>query len=417
MNVFEDLIVELKEENLLEETILDFEFDSGLSAIEHGDQKNGSFESNAWTGINHSTLASAPKPEVIKKRVSEQIVSLQMVDHVITAVERGFLQVEPEAFDDLSARKALHRFAQASVKPGNDEYFEAESRLLLEMEAWMMALAARDKEIPVAALRRYCETAQPPLSPQAMFSLVRFYRSSAPTEESIGKFDFVLTRLFSKPGEDSRRTPLCARQDAVGHLRKRYAEWGVAPYAGGEGEVRESNSIVREIDEFIAEAEQSESLTALARGDYFERLLELKKGVGELFFSPAVAAAAIDCNLRVSNRLMELLQREKAALGSSEAVLRKHSRLNYLMISDAVGRTIVPDEVLDHVVGTPAFDAAKDVARPVRPRTFKRPPEPRPPQKPITQPKEKNTILGANPVVVVVFVLTVLFGVAYFFLL
>ncbi|MFN6963250.1 MAG: hypothetical protein ACK4S4_05725 [Pyrinomonadaceae bacterium] len=388
MNVFEDLIVELKEQNLLEETVLDLnevpllraEFELVDDEIERGD---GPYPAAAGNGFasDHSAFQAPPKADAMKKRVSEQMAALQMVDHVLMAVERGFLELEPEIFDDLPAKKALHKYSQAARDPESNEYFEAESKLLLEIEAWMLALNARDREVPVAALRRYCETTHPPLSPQALFALARFYRGSEPVEQTIRKFDFIVSRLFSKNGEDGMRAMICSREDAIGHLKKRYADWAVVPSSPASDNGSEAALAVLAFDDIAAEAASASTLDDLVGADLFERLLRAKVELGETYFSPSVVAAAIECNIAVANRLTEMLTAESAALGGPEAVVKKYSGIDQMLISDAVGRTFSLQAALNCDAVAETFNIVDDAVRPAadggnlrshsRPRPFR----------------------------------------------
>lgn len=393
MNVFEDLIVELKEQNLLEETILDFDqLQAELNDVDHEIIGAGGprGHSEAW-----NARAAAPKADVIKKRVSEQAVALQMVDHVLTGVERNLLKIEPQVFDDLPATKALHRFIQASKEPDTNEYFEAESKLLLEMESWTSALTVRDKEIPVAALRRYCETAQPPLSPQALFSLARFYRSVEPSQQTVKKFDFVVTRLFSKIEDGGHRSPLCSRDEIVGHLKKRYSDWAVA-----QPHLQMSNNpdvtlAVLNFEDFTAEGDGAGSLEDLKSSNFFERVRGAKEAAGEIYFVPQVTASAIECNIRLANRVTEFLQNEMHRLGGAEKVLEKFSTLDQFLVSDAVGRTFSFKQALDYDLGSDPFDSPLEFAKPAndkRPagsteRAYRRPYSPK---------RRSTTIFGLN---------------------
>src|SRR5689334_8545302 len=129
MNVFEDLVLELKEENLLEDTIVD-------RAIDTTDEPNVKepeevliaepdaathtpeivVESNAEPIPNDLPPRPPKKPahgrEFFNKRAVAEVSSLQMVEHVLTGVEREYLKIVPKTFDDFNAKKALNTFLQ-----------------------------------------------------------------------------------------------------------------------------------------------------------------------------------------------------------------------------------------------------------------------------------------------------------------
>src|SRR5688572_17916894 len=205
MNVFEDLIEELKDEKLLEETVI------GRNAVSAGMPARPAtiqFGSAAQRAdiVDRSMTEAAEKVEesaidrieARKKRVMEEVSSLQMVEHVLSGIEREQIKKAPEAFDDLSVKKALHRFLQVSGDPDSEEFASAEFALMQEIEDWFSALAARDSGLSVANVRRFCENSRPVLSSQALIALARFYRNSPFSEPVRGKFDFVITRLFSR---------------------------------------------------------------------------------------------------------------------------------------------------------------------------------------------------------------------------
>ena len=55
-----------------------------------------------------------------------------MVEHMISAIEREYMKTVPTAYDDLEAKKALHKFLQVSGRLDTLEYAEAECALLTE---------------------------------------------------------------------------------------------------------------------------------------------------------------------------------------------------------------------------------------------------------------------------------------------
>lgn len=389
MNVFEDLIVELKEQNLLEETILDFD-QLQIELDDVGESAGSAGHAATW-----NEHAAAPKAEVVKKRISEQMVALQMVDHVFTGVERDFLKTEPQVFDDLPAKKALHRYVQASKSPDSDDFFEAESKLLLEMEAWTLALTARDREIAVAALRRYCETAQPPLSPQALFSLARFYITLEPSDETVRKFDFVVTRLFSKIEDGGQRSLICSRDEIVGHLKKRYSDWAVVqPHLQASNE-QDVTAAVLNFKQFITEAEQAASLDELKDSSYFERVRSAKNEAAELYFRPQFTAAVIECNIALANRVTEFLQSEMHRLGGPDKVLEKFASLDQFLISDAAGRTFSFKQALDYDLGFDPFDSPLEFSKPASDKQSAYPKD-RVYSRPYIAKKRSTTIFGLN---------------------
>src|SRR6266404_2930881 len=264
MNVFEDLIVELQEANLLEKTVMDvgpqssnadvelrdkieperFEISGPGTALEAERTAEGKSFTVEYDGtmalveeqtdeleVTHSpermespVLETPPHdPQFFQKRAIDEVASLQVVEHVLTGVEREHMKIVPKVYDDLNAKKALHAFVQLSGNVNSEEDAQVEFQLMQETERWCSALAERDRNISVANIRRYCENSRPALSSQAMLALAQFYRNLPYSETVRGKFDFVITRLFSQPTQGEGRTLMFGRDEMLGHVKTLYA--------------------------------------------------------------------------------------------------------------------------------------------------------------------------------------------------
>ena len=330
MNIFEDLIEELKEENLLEETPADTK--TADTAAKPPAEKITASAQPAQTpaaktdepkketsGFDRQTPennfqkpASAPNPPVgeadyYRKRAVEEVAFLQMVEHVFAGVEREQMKIAPKPYDDLEVKKVLHSFLQISGDVKSPEHAQLEFRLLQETESWYSALSQRDKLVSVAHLRRYCETTRPALSSPALVALGRFYRNSPYSEQIRSKFDLVLTRLFTKEIGGEKRKPVFSRDELIKHLNELYADWSSIPLYSTDEENSDTLLMVLKFEDFIAEAENAESFDELIRNDFFNRLRRFKESANEHFFAPLVTAAAIESNLRIGNRYVELL--------------------------------------------------------------------------------------------------------------
>ena len=163
MNVFENLITELKEENLLENTVLengladdtDFDEDGGKSFdfssptfprkerpetdLDHRDPlplaesievsidftaEDQAHEIAQGEDVAEAASSSKTGKEFFHKRAIGEVASLQMVDHVLTGVEREYMKILPKVFDDLDAKKALHAFLNLPEDSDPDELNE-----------------------------------------------------------------------------------------------------------------------------------------------------------------------------------------------------------------------------------------------------------------------------------------------------
>lgn len=373
MNVFEDLVVELKEENLLEETVIDSgpapktdqppEIDHQTSYSPDSVANNGSGPMVSGT-VDEATTSdeelapsetppAADKPlkkprngtEFYRKRAVNDMSNLQMVEHVFTGIEREYLKVVPKTFDDFKAKKALHTFLSVDENENSAGHTEAEFTLMHETEAWCTALAERDRDIPVSSLRQFCDNSRPALSSQALLALARFYRNLPFSEPVRAKFDFVITRLFSKPTGHEKRAPMFSRDEAVSHLNNLYGEWSSIALYSAEDDDSKLLLTALSFEDLAIEAESASSFDQLIESDFFGRLRLFKESISELFYAPAVVSAAVEGNIRVGNAYVTLLEREREKM-NAETIRTKYTDLDDHEISDAAGRTLALVEIL-----------------------------------------------------------------------
>lgn len=386
MNVFEDLIIELKEENLLESTVMEvgqpddndpYHFDEsevpnidydlpeyidddGANSIEiEGNSDYHAVDSKALPsetiladdyGLQETVVPELPKEpaqgkrsprgkEFFKKRAMGEVSSLQMVEHVLTGVEREYMKVVPKTFDDFNAKKALHSFLQIEDGANSEEHAAAEFALMRETEAWCSALAERDRDVPVSSLRQYCENSRPALSSQALLGLGRFYRNLPYSESVRSKFDFVITRLFSRPVAFEKRVCLFTRDEILTHINTLYSEWSsISLYAADDDQ---SNVMLTALsfEDLSIEAENASTFDQLIESDFFGRLRLFKESISELFFAPLVTAAAIESNIRIGNAYVELIDRERRKM-DAQSLQSKYGNHNDSAVSEATGRTL-----------------------------------------------------------------------------
>jgi hypothetical protein len=383
MNVFEDLVIELKEQNLLEKTVIDLEnqarADGDLpeetetavgSTVRYTDKKkptgqkraaqtpdpvdpadeaelvvDGDAEQllSAADENNSKIAAEKSQKEFFTKRAINEVSGLQMVEHVLTSVEREYMKVVPKPFDDLDAKMALHAFVNSRHTPDSQEYKTGEQALMQELESWCMALTERDRNVSVADLRRFCENSRPALSSQALLALARFYRNSPYTEGVRAKFDLVITRLFSRPAADERRVCLFTREETIKHLNTLYSEWSSVPLYSAEDNASNVLLTGLSFDDLAAEAEAAGNFDQLTASDFFGRVRLFKESISELFYAPSVTAAAIESNIRIGNTFVALIDRERRKLdGAGIETLD----LDHQTVSDVTGRTLDLVELL-----------------------------------------------------------------------
>ena len=404
MNIFEDLIDELKEENLLEETVVknnseknnlnvseknvkkvsvltenseentilqpdDNQISSATDSIleteykiisetmpgKRAEETKIEFETNQAVSYNEPNKEA----EFFRKRAVDEVSFLQMVEHVFAGVEREQMKIVPKLYDALNVKKILHTFLQISKGDDTNEQAQAEFQLLQETENWYSTLTQRDKRISINHLRRYCETARPPLSSPALVSLARFYRNSPYSEQVRGKFDFVITRLFSKDVANERREMAFDIEELTTHLKELYAEWSSIPLYPNDDDADILLTSLQ-FEDFITEAAVTESFDNLIQNDFFNRLRLFKKDTNENFFSPPVVAANIQCNIKIGNRYVELLEKEQS---NKSAYEDKYGFLHDQSISDATGKTFQLVELLNRKKETPKFIPPQPAAK------------------------------------------------------
>jgi hypothetical protein len=404
MNLFEDLIDELKEENLLEETVIKNNPEKNNpivfeSKVEENNILIDIAEENVITATdNNQFLLTADsilekeykitveeiseesvvvdkieietnqavsnnepskEAEFFRKRAIDEVAFLQMVEHVFAGVEREQMKIVPKPFDALNVKKVLHTFLQISKEKDTNQQAQSEFQLLQETENWYSTLTHRDKRISINHLRRYCETARPPLSSPALVSLARFYRNSPYSEQVRGKFDFVITRLFSKDIANEHREMAFNSEELTIHLKELYAEWSSIPLYPSEDDA-EILLAALQFEDFITEAAVAESFDALIENDFFNRLRVFKKDTNENFFSPVVVAANIGSNIKIGNRYVELLEKEKSNKSIYED---KYGFLHDQSISDATSKTFQLVELLSRKTEKPKPVALQPAAK------------------------------------------------------
>jgi hypothetical protein len=199
--------------------------------------------------------------------------------------------------------------------------------------------------ISVSNLRRFCENSRPVLSSQALIALGRFYRDSSYSELSRSKFDLVMTRLFSRDGDDEKRRLLFSRVDMIGHIRTLYANWSSVALYAAEGDSIKTRAVVAGFDDRVAEVEKAETFDQLIQNSFFNKVHEFKEATGEMFFTPEIVAAAIDSNIRIGNKFIDLirLERERTTL---EGVEQKYGYEYDQIISEAACKTLLLVEIL-----------------------------------------------------------------------
>jgi hypothetical protein len=374
MNVFEDLLTDLKQDNLLEDTVL--EEHRASAAVEPARSEERRFEaapsSNEIDEPERTqddpatnvpvVRAAANGREFFKKRAVAEVSSLQMVEHVLTGVEREYMKVKPQPFDDLKTKLALNKFLKiADDAAESDDHKASELDLMRETEAWCTALSDRDTKIYVSSLRQYCENTRPALSSQALVALCRFYRNLPYSESTRAKYDFLLTRLFTRAVEDDTRVCLFRREEAQNHLENLYKDWSSVPLYAADEDDSKLMLTALSFDDLAQESENASSFDQLIESDFFSRLRMFKESIAELFFAPQVAISAIEANVRIGNSYVKLIAAERRKM-DADSIQQKYGNLDDDSVSEATARTLQLVELLK----SPSFDEIEYAPPPVR---------------------------------------------------
>lgn len=356
MTLFEDLIVELKNENLLEETVVEVVDQNAETDTFLGVQEDPADAAMAEEFVQPldaadpmlEQLSEMEKPvsrgEFYRKRAVDEMNGLQMVEHVFSAIEREHMKMAPVPFDDLKAKMALSRFLQVSDDHRSDAHVQADFELMKETESWNSSLARRDAEISIANLRRFCETSQPPLSSQAMLAVARFYRNSQFSEATRAKFEFIMTRLFAREGDFQKRFMIFEFEEMIGHIKTFYGDWSSVSFYD-QGDDTNLEKAVETFNGLANEIEGYEAFDEVLAAGFFDRVRNFKEATREMFFAPQVTAAAIICNARIGNKFVDLIQKERLRT-SPKLTAEKYGEQHDPMLSDAAGKTINLVEVL-----------------------------------------------------------------------
>ena len=155
------------------------------------------------------------------------------------------------------------------------------------------------------------------------------------------KFDFVITRLFSRATEIDKRVCLFDRNEMLTHIGKLYSEWSSIPLYDAEED--ESNVMLTGLsfDDLALEAESVSNFDQLIESDFFGRLRQFKESINELFYEPSVTVSAIASNIRIGNAYVDLILKERQKM-DAESIQSKYGEFSEQSgpVSDAAGQTL-----------------------------------------------------------------------------
>ena len=238
----------------------------------------------------------------------ERAFHMRIAEEFLVRVENALLKPSSVPFDLTSVRSMLDALRQNSYQDASRN--EIEGLLDAELSKWQAHLAERDVAIEAYQIRRYCDGLKKPLDGEIYLALARFYRSLPHSQYSQSKFDLTLTRGFSTQVSDLYRSMLMSRDELANTLVGLYSTWD-------RGSILEfgSREDVAGFERFIEECDALSDLDSLTESRLFERIREFKAELGDRFWLPNVAAAAVECNIVVGNQFNGLIARASANLG------------------------------------------------------------------------------------------------------
>ena len=111
---------------------------------------------------------------------------------------------------------------------------------------------------------------------------------------------------------------------------------------------RENSEIVLaafKFQDYISEAKKVEKFDELIKNGFFKRIKSFKKKQQENFFAPLLVAAAIESNVAIGNRYIELITEERKDQDLTR-LEDKYGELHDQAISDATSKTLELAELL-----------------------------------------------------------------------
>jgi hypothetical protein len=276
--------------------------------------------SQVFMSFNESATAATPAKEkniakdslAFLRRSIEKMKSLQATERVLASVEKAVLNKVPEKFNLIPLSSAIHHLNEAIRLNDEVKIREANSGVSFALESIVNHLVQRDDHIQPYNMRRFCDQSDTILDLNAYAALTSFYRSLPHTEQNRGKYDFVVTRLFSTtiPGSNNKlRTLRTSREQVVKRLTEMCAAWGedTQNWSSDSAKVTETNQC---FDNFINEVRMITSLEEMADSSFFQRVRDFKANVGELLYLPEVTATSVETNIIIANRFTVLMEAE-----------------------------------------------------------------------------------------------------------
>ncbi|MFV0389971.1 MAG: hypothetical protein ACK5NT_14605 [Pyrinomonadaceae bacterium] len=278
------------------------------------------------------------------QRLIDEVSGLQVVEYILSGIEREKMRTAPHQFDSVPVKQSLHLFLEKIEVAKEIVQTSEEQKLRSEIQRWNEALLERDAKITTSFLRQYCEENN--LTSKSVVALARFYRNSTFSEMVRSKFDLVVTRLFSRESGAHQRELVLNREEVVRSLNELYADWSSIPVYSTDEEDSELLISAFKFEDFIGEAKQCKSIDELLTSGFFKRVKAFKKKTAENFYAPLLVTSAIECNIAVGNQYVRLIEKEKTN-AEGKSVSEKFGRTHDKNVSDATSKTLQLVELLN----------------------------------------------------------------------
>ncbi|NNE99876.1 MAG: hypothetical protein HKN25_12715, partial [Pyrinomonadaceae bacterium] len=124
-----------------------------------------------------------------------------------------------------------------------------------------------------------------------------------------------------------------------------YADWSSTPLYEEDEENSEIVLAAFKFQDYISEAKKVKKFDELIKNGFFKRIKSFKKKQQENFFAPLLVAAAIESNVAIGNRYIELIAEERKDQDLTR-LEDKYGEMHDQSISDATSKTLELAELL-----------------------------------------------------------------------
>lgn len=338
----EEILAESDPEKGVEEPLLSDDDDLNASDLSEPDQDESVPLSETAEEADLRTRKMTVK-EAYAQRMSDEVMSLDAVEHVVSGIEREQMRTVPHRYDVVPVKQALHLFLTEFKTLESPEQTESEATLRKEIERWHTSLIKRDADIPTPLLRLYCDDSG--LNSKSLGSLARFFRNSPFSENVRSKFDLVITRYFTEESEGNRREMKLKRDELISAVTKLYEEWSSVPVYSVDEEDSELILAAFKFEDYINEAKKCRSFDELLTNGFFKRIKGFKKKTSENFFSPMLVASAVECNVAIGNRYVNLIENERRRSGA-DVIGERYGGKHDKSVSEATSKTLQLTDLL-----------------------------------------------------------------------